>query len=66
MSRNPNARVRAAKQAREVRQWQAIAAGDPQPRAKSGWCATGAHEGCQRRPAVALQCPCPCHRKDPR
>ncbi len=66
MTRNPAARVRAAKQASEVRQWQAIADGEPQPRAKSGWCSTGHHEGCQRRAAVALMCPCRCHRKDPR
>ena len=65
MSRNSNATVRAAKQAREVRAWQHLA--DAQPRrAKSGWCSTADHKGCQRRPAVATRCGCDCHRKDPR
>ena len=66
MSRNPNATVRAAKQARQVRDWQAIAAAEPEPHALSGWCSTGQCAGCQRRPAVALTCGCDCHRKDPR
>ena len=60
MSRNPNATVRAAKQAREVRAWQDLADSKPR-RAKSGLCSTArlvvAGSPCGR---------CDCHRKDPR
>lgn len=63
MTRNPNAAVRAAKTAREVRDWRNTDAAQ-RAAAKSGWCSAGQHDGCQRRPAVALRCPCTCHERE--
>lgn len=47
MTRNPAARVRAAKQASEIHQWQEVAATtEREHRSRCGWCSCHDHANC--------------------